>query len=452
MKLKSIKSFITAVIITCLFINPFHSSAQQTAHYNTYVSGKVNGFYDYLPNGYNSGGQKYPLYIVLQGISQLGDGSQGQLEYLLGVWGSPPWLIANNKFPSSFTVNGQSFSFIVFTPQFSSGFGSSDILDVVNYCKKNYRVDESRIYISGISMGGGALWDFISSSSSNAKILAAAVPISGSAGPSQGGANNIASGNLPVWGTTSSQDPVVSPSNTIGWIADINNAPVPPNPLAKLTVFEVSSPDHSYAGAQTYDPNYTENGINVYQWMLQYSRAGALPVSQFDLNLVKKDNQLVLQWQTKGEINSKGFEVQKSKDGNTFETISFVVSTSNNGDAASYSFTDKLPFNGKNYYRLKQLDRDQNFKYSPVRFIDFSSAGYVKVFPNPVEEILNINTNINFEKAMLNITDIKGQIVLRSNISGSGTISVPLNKLVPGMYLVRISDGKDIYNVTFIKK
>ena len=452
MKLKPIKSFITGVIITCLFINPFQSNAQQTAHYNTYVSGKINGFYDYLPPGYSSGGKKYPLYIVLQGISQLGDGSPGQLEWLVGVWGSPPWRIVDGSLPSAFTVNGESFSFIVFTPQFRSAFGAGDVLDVINYCKSHYRVDESRIYASGISMGGGALWDFISSSTANAKMLAAAVPISGSAGPSQGGANIIASANLPVWGTTASQDPVVSPSNTIGWISDINKAPVPPNPLAKLTVFQVSSPDHSYAWVQTFDPSYTENGINMYQWMLQYSRAGALPVSQFDLNLLKKDNQLVLQWQTKGELNSKGFEVQKSKDGSNFETISFVASTSNNGDAASYDFTDNAPFNGKNYYRLKQIDKDQNFKYSPVRFIDFSSAGYVRVFPNPVEEILNINTNITFNKATISITDMKGQIVLKKDVIGSGAITVPLNNLIPGMYVARISDGKDTYKVTFIKK
>ncbi|MBS1738624.1 MAG: T9SS type A sorting domain-containing protein [Bacteroidetes bacterium] len=452
MKFKPLRFFGAALIITCLFVNPIQTSAQQTAHYNTYVSDKINGYYDYLPDGYKTGNNKYPLYIVLQGISQLGDGSAGQLEWLLGVWGSPPWLIANGKFPSSFTVNGQTSSFIVFTPQFKSAFWSTDILDVINYCKKNYRVDESKIYMSGISMGGGALWDFISSSVANAKLLAAAVPISGSAAPSQSAANNIANANLPVWGTTSSQDPVVSPSNTIGWIADINNAPTPPNPLAKLTVFQVSEPDHSFAGAQTYDPKYTENGINLYQWMLQYSRAGALPVSQFDLNLVKKDNQLVLHWQTKGELNSKGFEVQKSKDGVSFETISFVNSTSINGAEASYQYADNAPYNGKNYYRLKQVDQDQNYKFSPVRFIDFSTAGYVKVFPNPVEEILNINTNINFERATLNITDMKGQVILKTNISGSGTITVPLNKFVPGMYVARISDGKDSYNVTFIKK
>ncbi|MEO6868286.1 MAG: T9SS type A sorting domain-containing protein [Ginsengibacter sp.] len=453
MKFYPTKFFFVTIFIICLFFKPLQSSAQQTPHYNTYVSENINGFYDYLPNGYNSGNNKYPLYIVLQGKSQVGDGSPGQLEWLLGVWGSPPWLIANGKFPSSFTVNGQPFSFIVFTPQYTNSFNSDDIVNVIKYCKAHYKVDESRIYISGISMGAGILWSFISSSTTNAKMVAGVVPISGSAGPSQSAANIIAAANLPVWATTSSLDPVVSPSNTIGWIADINQAPTPPDPLARLTVYQVSSPDHSYASAQTYDPNYTENGINIYQWMLQYSRAAAaLPVSQFDLNLVKKENQLMLQWHTKGEINSKGFEVQKSKDGSNFITISIVNSTSNNGDDASYQFTDNSPYNGKNYYRLKLVDKDQNFKYSPVRFIDFSSGGYVKVFPNPVEDILNINTNINFEKAILNISDMKGQIVLKSNVSGSGTISVPLNKFAPGMYVARINDGKDTYNVTFIKK
>src|SRR5688572_5434869 len=92
-------------------------AAQQFAARNgVVINSKCNGFYEYLPAGYTpAGSQKYPLLIALHGVGERGDGSSNSLTGL-------PLLINPNKglasliysggFPSSFTVGGNTLSFI----------------------------------------------------------------------------------------------------------------------------------------------------------------------------------------------------------------------------------------------------------------------------------------------------------------------------------------------------
>lgn len=453
---KIIHSKLLPLIYCGFFLLFAHSTtyAQQTAHYNTRVSNKVNGFYDYLPPGYQTGTKKYPLYIVLQGISQLGDGSTTTLPYLLGVWGSPPWRLNAGKFPESFTVNGQTFQFIVFTPQFRYSFGGNDINDVINYCLSHYRVDETRIYISGISMGGGALWDFASSSLENAKKVAAIVPISGGGGPSQSKANVIANADLPVWATTAEMDPVVSPQATINWVKEINSAPQPPNPKAKLTVYDVNVPTHSYATAETYDPNFKENNLNIYEWMLQFTRANPVPITglQFGGAFKAYNNEVLLKWSTVTENNNGGFVIERSNDGVTFDSLSFIKSTSISGRGASYNYTDILPLNGTNYYRIKQVDLDGKFTYSNIKVIEIKGQNQVKIFPNPVNDMLHFNANLTFTNAKLIIRDISGKLVKQLLLNGSGTVTVPVLNLPSGVYSATINQDNTIHKMTFLKK
>lgn len=451
--MKKLKFYTFGIIAFLLF--SANAMSQQTAHYNTRVGSKITGFYDYLPPGYaNNPSKKYPVYIVLQGISQLGNGSPEQLPWLLGVWGSPPWLINNGKWPGTFTVNGESFGFIVFTPQFSSAFGANDVKEAIDYCVSHYRVDQSRIYLSGISMGGGALWDYLASSVDYAKRVAAAIPISGSSGPSQSRANVIAYADVPVWATTASQDPVVSPSTTIGWVNDINGAPSPPNPRAKLTVFPVSEPTHSEATATTYSLTFNENGLNIYQWMLQYNRQSPLPVTGFNLSgRQSSSGDVTLSWKTEQEINNAGFTVQRSADGQNFNSLSFISSKSVNNGGSNYVFADDHPLAGANYYRIEQKDNDGRTSYSNVVYID-AKANHtsLRIFPNPVSSVLHIETGTPFLNAKILIRNVQGQLIKQLTLSGSGNLMIPVSDLAPGYYSARIINGEKEQNISFIKK
>lgn len=245
--------------------NQYNSMVESKPAVVTSVPGTINdnigGYVQALPALYDSTTKSYPVLIFLHGIGELGNGSS---DLWLPARLGPIALIRNNQFPSSFTVNGQNFSFIVIAPQFKAWPSSSDINDVVNYVTGKYRVDANRIYLSGLSMGGGATWEY---GAAFAQRLAAMVPICGAASPTGSKAEAIAHGGLPVWAFHNDDDYTVASSNSKNWVSDINA--YGPSVAARLTLWSTGGHD---AWTKATDPGYKEKGMNMYEWMLQYKR------------------------------------------------------------------------------------------------------------------------------------------------------------------------------------
>ncbi|MGZ8543807.1 MAG: PKD domain-containing protein, partial [Flavisolibacter sp.] len=256
----------------------FIGTAQVQTARHIAITPNSPGFYEYLPQGYNpSGAETYPLLIFVHGMGELGSGGTNLSMVLRN---GPPKLISQGKFPVSFTVNGQTHKFIVISPQFKSWPSSADVNNVINYAITNYKINTNKIYLTGLSMGGGVTWEYAGYKSSNypntyGQRLAGIVPICGASFPDNTRSRVITSLNIPVWATHNDGDPTAPVSYTNGYIANINAAPAP-NPPAKKTIFVSNSHD---AWSKTYDPNYRENGMNVYEWMLQYERGVNLPAA-----------------------------------------------------------------------------------------------------------------------------------------------------------------------------
>src|SRR5687767_8354623 len=83
------------------------------------VNANCHGYLEYLPPGYNpSGTQKYPLLLFFNGHGTQGDGSLTDLNKFFTGGGTPPEQCDLGWWVPSYTVGGQTFSFIVITPQF----------------------------------------------------------------------------------------------------------------------------------------------------------------------------------------------------------------------------------------------------------------------------------------------------------------------------------------------
>ncbi len=409
-----------------------------------------NGYYEYLPQGYSaSGTQTYPLLITVHGEGQEGDGSPTYLPAVLQ--NGPAMQINQGIFPTSFTVNGQTFRFIVISPQFNDWPFDQTLDTIINYAIQNYKVDLNRIYLTGLSMGGGVVWQYAGNNPTYASRLAAIVPIAGASYPDDGRADIIAAGNIAVWATHNNGDPTVPVSYTNGYVANINAAPVPPTPLANKTIFTSSSHD---AWTATYDLNFvTENGLNIYQWMLQYSRNSSVVLATgVTLNVSKQNTAAVLSWQTHSEVNNEGFEIERSADGINFDSLVFVKSHSIGGAGANYGYTDISPLQGKNFYRLKQVNFDGSFTYSPIKLVNFSNSASISIYPNPVSDILNITASHTFVNASLNIWNANGQLIKQTVLNGSTTANVPVNTLSPGIYSAEIKEIDSDTKLSFIKQ
>jgi uncharacterized repeat protein (TIGR01451 family) len=111
-----------------------------------------------------------------------------------------------------------------------------------------------------------------------------------------------------------------------------------------------------------------------------------LPVTFTTFTTTKHKTEVSLNWATSNETNVKGFEVERSKDGDYFETIGFIAAYSNTGMANLYSFTDKMPNSGNDYYRIKEIDFDGNSTYSAVKTVLFKDGNdwVLSLYPNPL--------------------------------------------------------------------
>ena len=241
-----------ALIITGSF---FMAKAQQTAK----VTPSGIGYLEYLPNGYHANSNKYPIVIALHGIQEKGTASTDPKRVLadlpkVAYVGLPKYAKAGQKYP-----------FILISPQLKSNFGSwppSFIMEVLNHVKRTLRVDDKRIYLTGLSLGGMGVWK---TAGEYPKVFAAIAPIC-PGGNALDKANTLAAENVAAWGFHGTRDFVVSYTVTTKMIDALNSAPKKPNPLAKVTLFP-------NMGHNVWDRAYQET--NVLSWMLSFKKGSS---------------------------------------------------------------------------------------------------------------------------------------------------------------------------------
>jgi hypothetical protein len=106
-----------------------------------------------------------------------------------------------------------------------------------------------------------------------------------------------------------------------------------------------------------------------------------------------KMNKISLNWKTSTEINNLGFEIQKSRNIVNFETIGRIQGNDYSEIINSYSYSDNNPFDGINYYRLKQKDFDGSTDYFKIISVLWEGEGaHVSLYSNPLRkgEVLQI--------------------------------------------------------------
>lgn len=229
------------------------------------INNAIHGFYSGLPAHYNDDTINYPLLIWLHGAGQVGNGAS-DLPMLL--YGGIPNLLNKKTFPASFTVKGINYSFIVLSPQFRWGPTSEGIISFIDYAKKNYRIDNARIYLTGLSMGSIAATEIAAAYPS---VFAAIVPIAGVfTNELNKKCENLAIGNLPIWVFQNREDELFNVNDARNFVSVLKSykGKIPP----KYSEFLPYGDRGHDAWTKATNPAYKESGLNIYEWMLQYSR------------------------------------------------------------------------------------------------------------------------------------------------------------------------------------
>ncbi|KYQ89758.1 hypothetical protein DLAC_11784 [Tieghemostelium lacteum] len=260
-----------SIICLSIFVLLFCSTTEALVHtkkaFNHTSWGEQTFYYEYLPPGYGNG-TKFPALIFLHGAGESANGpcSFSTLERVTDNGGTPPNYIKNNVWPLE-------LPFIVISPQAPWGHGPVTSEIAVRIVKEAYatHADLNRIYVTGLSQGGGAVWQLIAASLTNARNVAAVVPICGSVGPtSPSNYTSIVDANVPIWAFHAVNDGAVNINQTsTAWINGLNGAGLTPAP--KYTIFQ--SGGH-YIWGNVYETNRAINTQNyIYDWLLSYSRS-----------------------------------------------------------------------------------------------------------------------------------------------------------------------------------
>ncbi|HTQ64546.1 MAG TPA: S8 family serine peptidase [Puia sp.] len=150
----------------------------------------------------------------------------------------------------------------------------------------------------------------------------------------------------------------------------------------------------------------------------------------------KVDTKGLLQWTTLQEKNTSQFIIEKSSDSIHYTDIGIVAASGNTNSQTNYQFTDNNLWNGNNYYRLKIVYADGHFTYSPIRLISLDITGFIlSIFPNPVRDILYINTSINCNQVVL--FDVTGKLLISANTVGFQN-TLPVRNLARGVYFITV--------------
>lgn len=166
--------------------------------------------------------------------------------------------------------------------------------------------------------------------------------------------------------------------------------------------------------------------------------SGTLPLKLLSFSAKKNGKTNLLQWSTASEVNVSHFLVERSINGIEYTSIGRV-----NAGLNQYSFIDNAPANAVNFYRLKMLDRDGRFEYSPVRTVNNSGSFYVSVYPNPANDKLNLQINIDKKAVLqLQVLSMDGRVLLSKQVNaeaGTSLTSLEVAALHSGGYLLKVS-------------
>ena len=159
-----------------------------------------------------------------------------------------------------------------------------------------------------------------------------------------------------------------------------------------------------------------------------------LPITLLNFTAARCDDNVCLQWSTENEKNASHFEIERANGDNDFK-LTGSVNANNNLATNQYTFSDKTPGAGANFYRLKIIDADGSFRYSKVLPVIFNSLTSTLLYPNPARDEIKILSSKNI--ISIEISDLSGRLM--KTMAPNSTNRYNIGELKKGLYIVKIS-------------
>jgi hypothetical protein len=173
-----------------------------------------------------------------------------------------------------------------------------------------------------------------------------------------------------------------------------------------------------------------------------------LPIELISFDAECEKQNIILTWTTATETNNNYYSIERSLDGIDWINIAKINGTGTSVNKRFYSFIDLNNSFEISYYRLKQTDFDENFKYSTILDVINCSddISELSIYPNPANEVLNISLKHLEEKIeSIIIYNLLGEIIYYSKVFQP---KIVLEDKINGIYYLHIKFNSK----TIIKK
>jgi len=180
------------------------------------------------------------------------------------------------------------------------------------------------------------------------------------------------------------------------------------------------------------------------------SDINVLPLNLITFNGQNESGLAKLTWISANEVNTNYFIVERSTDGRSFSEIGKVTAKNTTGEI-TYNFSDPIKLVDAVFYRLKIVDRDDNFKYSNMILITVK-ASTISVHPNPAHRELIVTHPKIKSAATITIYNAGGMKIKTVTLAlNSIRTTVNIASFAKGNYIVILANGKETSGLQFIK-
>ncbi len=183
-------------------------------------------------------------------------------------------------------------------------------------------------------------------------------------------------------------------------------------------------------------------GISTYSTVINAKTFQALPAVLSNFKATLQHPFANLNWKTFNEINLATYQVEWSNNAINYTTIALIAAKGNgvSSQLFEYSFQHKN-LAEHNYYRLKMVDHDGAYQYSPVQLISIGKATIIQIYPNPAKNFLTIeldkSTNIPVE---VGVIDATGKQLMQVKFLGT-RYQLNLKNISAGLYTLQLSEA-----------
>jgi Secretion system C-terminal sorting domain len=172
-----------------------------------------------------------------------------------------------------------------------------------------------------------------------------------------------------------------------------------------------------------------------------------LPITLLSFSATCNNNSVDLKWSTSAESNNKEFTIEKSIDGQFFNSIGTILAVENDFETKQYQFKDLNAANTSNYYRLKQTDFDGKSHYFKTLSTNCKDPkNDFKLLPNPIENGKFIIFLPNNSK--VNVIDLLGRILISKEYK-SGKHEINFQEKA-GVYFIQVETENEISSKQFL--